>query len=59
MSRTADVGSFGSETGGPFLGPGLKVSFQGSLHVEVVQQRFLDEFWDLGGRRCLIALHCE
>jgi len=44
VSRTADVGSSGSETGGPFLGPGLRVGFQGLLHVEVFQQRLLDEF---------------
>ena len=30
--------------GGPFLGPGLRVGFQGLLHVEVFQQRLLDEF---------------
>jgi len=33
-----------SGDGGPFLGPGLKVGFQGLLHVEVFQQRLLDEF---------------
>ena len=30
--------------GGPFLGPGLRVGFQGLLHVEVFRQRLLDEF---------------
>jgi GTP-binding protein LepA len=44
VSRTADVGASGSDTGGPFLGPGLRVGFQGLLHVEVFQQRLLDEF---------------
>jgi GTP-binding protein LepA len=44
VSRTADVGSSGSDSGGPFLGPGLRVGFQGLLHVEVFQQRLLDEF---------------
>lgn len=44
VSRTADVGSSGSESGGPFLGPGLRVGFQGLLHVEVFRQRLLDEF---------------
>jgi small GTP-binding protein len=33
-----------SSEGGPFLGPGLRVGFQGLLHVEVFQQRLLDEF---------------
>ena len=30
--------------GGPFLGPGLRVGFQGLLHMEVFRQRLLDEF---------------
>jgi elongation factor 4 len=44
VARTADVGSSGSEGGGPFLGPGLRVGFQGLLHVEVFRQRLHDEF---------------
>lgn len=44
ISRTADLGSSSSESGGPFLGPGLRVGFQGLLHVEVFRQRLLDEF---------------
>mmetsp|Transcript_20625 Transcript_20625/g.30958 ORF Transcript_20625/g.30958 Transcript_20625/m.30958 type:complete len:378 (-) Transcript_20625:50-1183(-) len=31
-------------SGGPYLGPGLRVGFQGLLHVEVFQQRLFDEF---------------
>lgn len=37
-------GSSSSERGGPFLGPGLRVGFQGLLHVEVFRQRLTDEF---------------
>ena len=33
-----------SSDGGPFLGPGLRIGFQGLLHVEVFRQRLLDEF---------------
>jgi translation elongation factor EF-4 len=44
VSKTADLGSSSSESGGPFLGPGLRVGFQGLLHVEVFRQRLLDEF---------------
>ncbi|VEU39962.1 unnamed protein product [Pseudo-nitzschia multistriata] len=44
VKRTADAGSSGSESGGPFLGPGLRVGFQGLLHVEVFRQRLSDEF---------------
>jgi elongation factor 4 len=44
VSRTANQGATSSERGGPFLGPGLRVGFQGLLHVEVFRQRLLDEF---------------
>eukprot|EP00934_Nitzschia_sp_Nitz4_P006293 Nitzschia sp. Nitz4//scaffold114_size70088//50086//52338//NITZ4_005984-RA/size70088-processed-gene-0.44-mRNA-1//-1//CDS//3329533444//6283//frame0 len=44
VAKTADYGSNSSETGGPFLGPGLRVGFQGLLHAEVFRQRLLDEF---------------
>ncbi|GMH75725.1 hypothetical protein TrST_g3066 [Triparma strigata] len=30
--------------GGPFLGPGLRIGFQGMLHVEIFRQRLMDEF---------------
>jgi elongation factor 4 len=43
VQKTASSGS-GSESGGPFLGPGLRVGFQGLLHVEVFRQRLHDEF---------------
>jgi len=43
IHRTAGS-SNNSNGGGPFLGPGLKVGFQGLLHVEVFRQRLLDEF---------------
>lgn len=43
VSRTSSLAG-GSERGGPFLGPGLKVGFQGILHMEVFRQRLLDEF---------------
>ena len=42
VSRTSALS--GGERGGPFLGPGLKVGFQGILHMEVFRQRLLDEF---------------
>jgi GTP-binding protein LepA len=42
VQKTSSVG--GGEGGGPFLGPGLRVGFQGLLHVEVFQQRLQDEF---------------
>ena len=41
VKRTTSVGDSG---GGPFLGPGLRVGFQGLLHVEVFRQRLEDEF---------------
>eukprot|EP00536_Pseudo-nitzschia_multiseries_P013906 jgi/Psemu1/213147/e_gw1.629.35.1 len=45
VTRTADSGGANSsESGGPFLGPGLRVGFQGLLHVEVFRQRLSDEF---------------
>mmetsp|Transcript_2035 Transcript_2035/g.4485 ORF Transcript_2035/g.4485 Transcript_2035/m.4485 type:complete len:551 (+) Transcript_2035:191-1843(+) len=37
-------GSSSGSGGGPFLGPGLRVGFQGLLHVEVFRQRLEDEF---------------
>lgn len=37
-------GGAGGNGGGPYLGPGLRVGFQGLLHVEVFRQRLLDEF---------------
>ena len=43
LEVTRTSGSSNTE-GGPFLGPGLRVGFQGLLHVEVFQQRLLDEF---------------
>jgi GTP-binding protein LepA len=43
VSRTSALGS-GETAGGPFLGPGLRVGFQGLLHVEVFRQRLRDEF---------------
>lgn len=42
VSRTSALS--GGERGGPFLGPGLKVGFQGILHMEVFRQRLYDEF---------------
>jgi len=41
INRTAGSGN---AEGGPFLGPGLRVGFQGLLHVEVFRQRLKDEF---------------
>lgn len=44
VSRTSSLGGSGTgDGGGPFLGPGLKVGFQGLLHVEVFRQRLMDE----------------
>lgn len=42
VTRTGSLGS--SDKGGPFLGPGLRVGFQGLLHAEVFRQRLEDEF---------------
>jgi GTP-binding protein LepA len=42
--HTMASSSSGSDSGGPFLGPGLRVGFQGLLHVEVFRQRLMDEF---------------
>ena len=44
ISQIASLGGSGGDSGGPFLGPGLRVGFQGLLHVEVFRQRLLDEF---------------
>jgi elongation factor 4 len=44
VAITSSSSGASSETGGPFLGPGLRVGFQGLLHVEVFRQRLLDEF---------------
>jgi GTP-binding protein LepA len=44
VAMTSSSSGATSETGGPFLGPGLRVGFQGLLHVEVFRQRLLDEF---------------
>uniref|UniRef100_A0A7S2UJ11 Tr-type G domain-containing protein n=1 Tax=Attheya septentrionalis TaxID=420275 RepID=A0A7S2UJ11_9STRA len=39
-----ESGNTNSAEGGPFLGPGLRVGFQGLLHMEVFRQRMQDEF---------------
>jgi GTP-binding protein LepA len=44
VSKVASLGGIGGENGGPFLGPGIRVGFQGLLHVEVFRQRLSDEF---------------
>lgn len=44
VHRTSGSSSSSSEVGGPFLGPGLRIGFQGLLHVEVFRQRLMDEF---------------
>jgi len=43
VQKTSGASNHSSD-GGPFLGPGLRVGFQGLLHVEVFRQRLLDEF---------------
>ena len=37
------AGAEAGEDGGPFLGPGLRIGFQGMLHVEIFRQRLEDE----------------
>lgn len=45
VTRTGGAsGSNTRERGLPFLGPGLRIGFQGVLHVEVFRQRLFDEF---------------
>jgi GTP-binding protein LepA len=44
VSNVGSGGGTAGDSGGPFLGPGLRVGFQGLLHVEVFRQRLLDEF---------------
>jgi GTP-binding protein LepA len=45
VTKTSSVGDGESQSkGGPFLGPGLRVGFQGLLHVEVFRQRLQDKF---------------
>ena len=44
LEITQTAGSSSGSGGGPFLGPGLRVGFQGLLHVEVFRQRLEDEF---------------
>jgi len=44
VHRTSGASNSAGENGGPFLGPGLRIGFQGLLHVEVFRQRLLDEF---------------
>ncbi len=44
VHQTAGSSNSSSSGGGPFLGPGLRVGFQGLLHVEVFRQRLEDEF---------------
>ena len=45
VTKTSSAGDGESQSkGGPFLGPGLRVGFQGLLHVEVFRQRLQDEF---------------
>ena len=51
VTKTSSSGASGSEKGGPFLGPGLRVGFQGLLHVEVFRQRLAEEF----GLDCVVT----
>ena len=44
VSNIGSGGSSAGESGGPFLGPGLRIGFQGLLHVEVFRQRLYDDF---------------
>lgn len=44
VQQTAGSSNSSGSGGGPFLGPGLRVGFQGLLHVEVFRQRLEDEF---------------
>lgn len=44
VRATSGASSSSSSGGGPFLGPGLRVGFQGPLHAEVFRQRLRDEF---------------
>jgi len=45
LEVTMQKGSVSSDSGGgPFLGPGLRIGFQGMLHVEIFRQRLRDEF---------------
>lgn len=44
VQRTGGATQSNNEDGGPFLGPGLRVGFQGLLHMQVFQQRLADEF---------------
>eukprot|EP00542_Grammatophora_oceanica_P002424 CAMPEP_0194066068 /NCGR_PEP_ID=MMETSP0009_2-20130614/85820_1 /TAXON_ID=210454 /ORGANISM="Grammatophora oceanica, Strain CCMP 410" /LENGTH=319 /DNA_ID=CAMNT_0038718983 /DNA_START=78 /DNA_END=1037 /DNA_ORIENTATION=+ len=44
LEVTKTSGSNSEVQGGPFLGPGLRIGFQGLLHVEIFRQRLMDEF---------------
>ena len=48
---SSSAGASSSDKGGPFLGPGLRVGFQGLLHVEVFRQRLSEEF----GLDCVVT----
>jgi elongation factor 4 len=43
LEVTMTAGAAAGEDGGPFLGPGLRIGFQGMLHVEIFRQRLEDE----------------